>query len=86
MERAETVGWNTFWAEHGQSWRTEPEIAVERQAELEACCAITPDVRTAGAVPFMSHHRPPFRNRLGKVVVDGYGKDTADRLFTPSPK
>ena len=51
MERAETVGWNTFWAEHGQPWRTEPEIAAERQAELEACRAITPDV-VRGAYPF----------------------------------
>ena len=47
MERTDTVSpceWNAFWAEHGQPWRTEPEIAADRQAELAARRAITPDV------------------------------------------
>src|SRR5437879_1461116 len=51
MERREASAWNTFWAERGQPWRTEPEIAPERQAQLAAWRAIAPDV-VRGAFPF----------------------------------
>jgi uncharacterized protein YjbI with pentapeptide repeats len=51
MERGEASAGNTFWAQHGQPWRTEPEIAVERQAQLAARRAIAPDVEH-GEYPF----------------------------------
>jgi hypothetical protein len=51
MDRGEASAGNTFWAAHGQPWRTEPEIAPERQAQLAARRAITPDV-VRGAFPF----------------------------------
>ena len=51
MEHVETAGWNTFWAEHGQPWRTEPEVAPDRQAELAARRAVPPDV-VRGDYPF----------------------------------
>jgi uncharacterized protein YjbI with pentapeptide repeats len=51
MERGEASGLNPFWAGHGQPWRTEPEIAADRQAMLAARRAITPDVGR-GEFPF----------------------------------
>jgi uncharacterized protein YjbI with pentapeptide repeats len=51
MERTQTAELNTYWAEHGQPWRTEPEIDEHRQAELAARRAITPDV-VRGDYPF----------------------------------
>ncbi|MBV9282598.1 MAG: pentapeptide repeat-containing protein [Chloroflexi bacterium] len=51
MEHVETAGWNTYWAERGQPWRTEPEIGEDRRAELAARRAITPDV-VRGEYPF----------------------------------
>lgn len=44
-------GWQSFWAERGQAWRTEPEIDEERQAELAARRSIVPDV-LQGIYPF----------------------------------
>ncbi len=37
--------WKVYWQAHGQSWRTEPEISIERQRELEKRLASIPDVR-----------------------------------------
>jgi uncharacterized protein YjbI with pentapeptide repeats len=51
MEGVESSASNTFWADQGQPWRTEPEIAAERQAKLAARRAITPDV-LRGDFPF----------------------------------
>lgn len=51
MDQVQTAGWNTYWAEHGQPWRTEPEIGKDRQAELAARRAMTPDV-VRGDYPF----------------------------------
>jgi uncharacterized protein YjbI with pentapeptide repeats len=51
MEGDESTGRNTFWAERGQPWRTEPEIAPERQAELAARRATVPDA-VRGSYPF----------------------------------
>ena len=51
MEGVESSASNTFWADQGQPWRTEPEIAAERQAQLAARRAITPDV-VRGEFPF----------------------------------
>jgi uncharacterized protein YjbI with pentapeptide repeats len=47
----EASGLSAFWAERSQPWRTEPEIAVDRQAMLAARRAITPDVGR-GDFPF----------------------------------
>ncbi len=44
-------GWHKYWQAQGQPWRTEPEIDAQRQEELEACCAIVPDVQQ-GCYPF----------------------------------
>ncbi|HKD75204.1 MAG TPA: hypothetical protein VKB76_06900, partial [Ktedonobacterales bacterium] len=43
--------WKAYWQRHGQSWRTEPEIALERQAYLAERRAITPDLQQ-GIYPF----------------------------------
>lgn len=43
--------WQAFWRTRGQEWRTEPEIPVERQAELAARLRIVPDV-FQGIYPF----------------------------------
>lgn len=43
--------WQAFWAKQGKPWRTEPEIDVERQAELAARRSMTPDV-AQGIYPF----------------------------------
>lgn len=51
MEQLETAGWNTYWADHGQPWRTEPGIGEDRQAELAARRAVAPDV-VHGVYPF----------------------------------
>jgi uncharacterized protein YjbI with pentapeptide repeats len=51
MEREEGVTWNAFWAEHGQPWRTEPEIVADRQAELATLRATPADV-VQGDYPF----------------------------------
>lgn len=43
--------WKTYWERQGQSWRTEPEIEVERQDYLAKRRAMTPDVKL-GVYPF----------------------------------
>lgn len=43
--------WHAYWKAQGQTWRMEPEIDVERQKELEARRAITPDIEK-GIYPF----------------------------------
>jgi uncharacterized protein YjbI with pentapeptide repeats len=44
-------GWKAYWGVHQQPWRTEPEIDQQRQAELEQCRAIHPDIEE-GIYPF----------------------------------
>ncbi len=43
--------WRERWRDLGQPWRTEPEIASERQAQLTACLAVPADV-AQGTFPF----------------------------------
>lgn len=43
--------WQAYWIAQGQSWRTEPEIDVKRQQELEAHRSIVPDIEK-GIYPF----------------------------------
>jgi uncharacterized protein YjbI with pentapeptide repeats len=43
--------WHTYWKAQGQSWRTEPEIGEERQAQLAECCAVVPNIQK-GIYPF----------------------------------
>jgi uncharacterized protein YjbI with pentapeptide repeats len=43
--------WHTYWKAQGQSWRTEPEIAEERQGQLAEYCAVVPDIQK-GIYPF----------------------------------
>ena len=43
--------WKTYWEARGQSWRTEPEISVERQAELAKSYTIVPNIQR-GIYPF----------------------------------
>ena len=51
MEQADNVERNTYWVEHGQPWRTEPEIGEDRRAALTARRAIAADV-VRGDFPF----------------------------------
>jgi uncharacterized protein YjbI with pentapeptide repeats len=37
--------WHTYWQTQGQPWRTEPEIDIERQKELDKRRAIVPDIK-----------------------------------------
>ncbi|MBV9230147.1 MAG: pentapeptide repeat-containing protein [Chloroflexi bacterium] len=43
--------WKAYWEKQGQTWRSEPEISPERQAELAARRSIVPDVQQ-GTYPF----------------------------------
>lgn len=43
--------WAAYWQTLGQTWRTEPEIEVERQLFLARCLKIIPDIRR-GVYPF----------------------------------
>ena len=43
--------WKAYWKKQGQSWRTEPEIDVERQKYLAARRGVTPDIGQ-GIYPF----------------------------------
>ncbi len=43
--------WHSYWKEQGQPWRKEPEIDLQRQAELAQRHAIVPDVER-GIYPF----------------------------------
>src|SRR5258708_36088279 len=45
------VGWFAYWQKQGEPWGTEPEIRPERQAELEKCRVLVPDVE-GGIYPF----------------------------------
>lgn len=47
----ERDAWKVFWTARKQEWRTEPEISVERQQELEMRRAITPQLEK-GIYPF----------------------------------
>jgi uncharacterized protein YjbI with pentapeptide repeats len=43
--------WKAYWKTQGQSWRTEPEIATDRQKYLDEQGSITPDI-VHGIYPF----------------------------------
>lgn len=43
--------WSAYWKAHGQPWRTEPEIEVQRQRELAGCRDTQPD-SMKGIYPF----------------------------------
>ncbi len=45
------AAWLAYWQKQDQPWRTEPEIRPERQAELEKCRVLVPDVE-GGIYPF----------------------------------
>ncbi len=62
MEPGDASARDASWAKHGQPWRTEPEIGADRQAELAARRAITPDV-TRGVYPFKGM-------RLGRADIE----------------
>lgn len=49
--RDDREAWKAYWTANGQSWRTEPEIDVERQLGLERSRNIEPDVEQ-GVYPF----------------------------------
>ena len=38
------TAWGAYWQGQNQPWRTEPEISLERQAKLERCRALVPDI------------------------------------------
>ncbi|HCI81961.1 MAG TPA: hypothetical protein DHW02_19980 [Ktedonobacter sp.] len=46
--------WRAYWNTHGQAWRTEPEIAAQRQEELSARLAIASDIWN-GRYPFSDY-------------------------------
>jgi len=43
--------WKSYWEKHGQLWRTEPEIGLERQTYLTERLGIKPDIKQ-GIYPF----------------------------------
>jgi hypothetical protein len=43
--------WRTYWQSQGQPWRREPEIDLQRQAELAQKRAIIPNIKQ-GIYPF----------------------------------
>ncbi len=43
--------WRAYWQEHGQPWRTEPEIDPQRQKELDQGRGLVPDIKQ-GIYPF----------------------------------
>ena len=45
------MDWRQHWNEHGQSWRTEPEITAARQLSLQRMLSISPDP-ARGLYPF----------------------------------
>src|SRR5260370_894806 len=45
------AAWLAYWQEQNQPWRTEPEISLERRAELEKRRALVPDIEK-GIYPF----------------------------------
>ena len=47
----DAAAWQAYWTAQGQGWRTEPEIAAERQAYLRTCLSIIPDL-DQGIYPF----------------------------------
>ncbi len=47
----DSSAWQTYWQTQGQLWRTEPEIAAERQAFLTVRLSIKPDL-DQGIYPF----------------------------------
>src|SRR5260221_419802 len=49
--RDDHAAWLAYWQKQDQPWRTEPEIRPERQAELEKCRVLVPDVE-GGIYPF----------------------------------
>src|SRR5579872_906560 len=49
--RDDRAGWQEYWQQQGQLWRSEPEIDSERQHYLTERLANTPDVRQ-GIYPF----------------------------------
>jgi uncharacterized protein YjbI with pentapeptide repeats len=51
MDGPDATDSNAYWAERGQPWRTEPEIAGRRQVELAARRSITSDI-VRGEYPF----------------------------------
>jgi uncharacterized protein YjbI with pentapeptide repeats len=53
FSKQEREKWQAFWVEQGMPWRTEPEIDAARQAELNTCCKVVPDV-FQGIYPFKS--------------------------------
>src|SRR5260370_37911673 len=56
------AAWRAWWAERGQPWRSEPEIATERRAELEKRLLIVADVEL-GVYPFRDM-------RLGRADIE----------------
>src|SRR5579884_3419400 len=82
----ECKDWPAFWAKQGQPWRTEPEIDVQRQAELAARRDITPDV-LLGHYPFkgMKLRRADIEWLLathenGRGPVDYHDESQRDRV------
>jgi len=47
--------WQAYWTAQGMPWRTEPEIATERQRYLDARRAVPPDI-AQGRYPFRDEH------------------------------
>src|SRR5260370_24747174 len=49
--RDDRASWLAYWQKQHQPWRTQAEIHPERQAELEKCRALVPDIEK-GIYPF----------------------------------
>jgi uncharacterized protein YjbI with pentapeptide repeats len=54
------LGWVAYWQSSGQSWRTEPEVGLERQSLLRTCTKRIPDL-DRGIFPLASVEPPLTR-------------------------
>jgi hypothetical protein len=67
-----------YWQTRGQPWRTEPEIAIQRQEELVARCAIPPDVQT-GCYPFHTY-------QLSRADIEWLLAEQQEKSFSHNEK
>jgi hypothetical protein len=65
--------WHEYWLARQQPWRTEPEIAPPRQAELRRCLEIVPDIEQ-GRYPFQT-----LAPRLTRADVEWLLANALDR-------
>ena len=66
--------WRAYWREHGQPWRTEPEIDTGRQYQLTTALEMKVDIEQSlftficTSIYEWISERPPLTNRSGRVI------------------